>query len=120
MNFAANNLRRFCTLEAEFPFAAPPARGVGSKASPLSWKQQAAQSGSAPIWFDPPSQNEAFDGLLKQGDHLGAWMSLNSHGWEFAAAKDALRRLAARASDDAFSAVTEAWCAIDHERAGEY
>lgn len=56
-------------------------------------------------------QPEVFAGRLKKGDHLGAWMSLNSSAWAPAAAADAMTRLMDAVPDPDFRLFARAWIA---------
>ena len=69
----------------------------------------------APAWFTTKTQAPVFDALLQQGDYQGAWMSLNSTGWRFAEAKDALHRLARAANVPGLDLLAAAWAAVPHE-----
>jgi len=83
-------------------------------------RAHACQLASAPAWLRSRHQRPVFDSLLASGDLAGAWMSLNSPGWEFRAAKHALQALADRTADDAFRVLASAWIAQPHEEAGSY
>jgi hypothetical protein len=74
----------------------------------------------APPWLAATEQARVFQGLLRAGDLAGAWLSLNSSGWMFSEAKKAIRQLADRAGDTAFSVLAEAWVAQPHESRGGY
>jgi hypothetical protein len=79
-----------------------------------------AQLPSSPPWLRARSQRPVFGELLARKDFAGAWMSLNSPGWQFAEAKQAMRALALAAGDPAFRVVADAWCEEPHERFGGY
>ena len=70
----------------------------------------------APPWFTQTDQRAVFDRLLQEGDLSGAWLSLNSTGWRYLDAKDALGRLADRAEKPDFSLLASAWIAEPHEK----
>ena len=73
------------------------------------------QSPLAPPWFTTKDQPQLFADLLRRGDLQGAWMSLNSTGWGYLQAKEALRQLGKQADDPAFHLLVEAWTAEPHE-----
>jgi len=70
----------------------------------------------APPWFRKTGQAEVFDSLLAAGDQSGAWMSLNSPGWDIEAMRRAVARLADSANDPEFRRLADAWLAQKHER----
>lgn len=72
----------------------------------------------APAWFTQADQLPVFNKLLQEDDLSGAWLSLNSTGWHYLEAKEALRRLAARAGEADFSLLADAWIAEPHENNG--
>lgn len=72
----------------------------------------------APPWFTTTDQPSLFTQLLLQDDLQGAWMSLNSTGWSFMEAKEALIRLGKRSSEPGFDLLVEAWTAEPHENSG--
>lgn len=80
--------------------------------------QRAATLPFAPPWFTTTEQGPVFYQLLREKDHLGAWMSLNSTGWRFLEAKDALRQLAQEANVPGLDLLAEAWTAVPHEKNG--
>lgn len=83
-------------------------------------RQQIAALPFAPPWFTTSDQSPVFGGLLQQGDHAGAWMSLNSSGWVVADAKTALRRLADQTREPGLDLLADAWSAQPHEEQGTY
>jgi len=83
-------------------------------------RQQIAALPFAPPWFTTSDQSPVFGGLLQQGDHAGAWMSLNSSGWVVADAKTALRRLANQTREPGLDLLADAWSAQPHEEQGTY
>ncbi len=72
----------------------------------------------APPWFTTTEQATVFNRLLSEKDYLGAWMSLNSNGWKFLEAKEALKQLAQEANVPGLDLLTQAWTAVPHERNG--
>ncbi len=72
----------------------------------------------APLWFTTTDQPLLFTQLLQQGDFHGAWLSLNSTGWRFIEAKEALKRLGEHTSMPGFDLLVEAWTAEPHENSG--
>ncbi len=90
----------------------------------LEWSPQQrseiASMPGAPPWYTTQHQPDVFSSLVESGDLSGAWMSLNSPGWQFEEAKHALRRLAALVDDQRLQVLTEAWTLQPHETAGAY
>lgn len=82
----------------------------------------------APPWFpaalqQPVSETDGpqepvFNHCLAQRDYLGVWMTLNSSGWTFLTAKDALHRLAAESGASGLDLLAAAWSAVPHEKNG--
>ena len=56
-----------------------------------------------------------FDDCLDGGDHLGAWMALNSPGWPIPRAGTALRSLAGAAGDERLATLADAWSSQPHD-----
>lgn len=73
-----------------------------------------------PPWFHVKEQAPLFYDLLKKKDYLGAWMSLNSNGWDFFDAKKAILMLADEVNDKKFSLLAEVWASNPHERYESY
>lgn len=73
---------------------------------------------AAPPWFTAADQAPIFNDLVRQKDYLGAWMSLNSNGWRFLEAKEALRQLAQDSNLSGLDLLAEAWSAVPHEKNG--
>lgn len=73
-----------------------------------------------PPWLSGGDQEEVFDELLGKGDLLGAWMTLNSTGWYYHRAKDALQRLAVHSPDPTFHAMVDAWMTQPSDVVGAY
>ena len=71
-------------------------------------------------WIRAVDQRPIFDGCLNARDFAGAWMSLNSPGWRFEDAKDALQDLASAAGDPNLQLLARAWCSEPHEIAESY
>jgi hypothetical protein len=69
----------------------------------------------SPPWLKASQQPDVFEMLLQDNNLSGAWLSLNSIGWEFVEARKAIRRLAKRAGDTIFSSFAELWSSLDHE-----
>ena len=72
----------------------------------------------APPWFTAAEQAPVFRQLLRRRDYLGAWMSLNSSGWRWLEARDALRDLAEVSNVPGLDLLADAWAAVPHERNG--
>jgi hypothetical protein len=83
-------------------------------------REEIAAQDFAPEWFKTGEQEPVFDKLLRREDYAGAWMSLNSSGWDYSEAKSALRRLNEAVADEAFDILVKAWTAEPHEEAGAY
>lgn len=103
MPLTPDNVRRVCTLEVN-----------------SALRQLIILSPFAPAWFTTSDQRPVFDSLLSANDFEGAWMSLNSTGWDFADAKRAIRRLRDVANLPGFDLLVDAWTAEPHEGAGSY
>lgn len=72
----------------------------------------------APPWFVTTEQSPVFNQLLSEKDYLGAWMSLNSNGWKFLEAKEALRQLAQKTNVPGLDLLAQVWAAVPHEKNG--
>jgi len=72
----------------------------------------------APPWFTATKQAPVFRQLLRRQDYLGAWMSLNSSGWRWLEAKDALWDLAEASQVPGLDLLANAWAAVPHENNG--
>lgn len=76
-------------------------------------------SSSAPAWFQAKPAL-VFEDAMARRDLHSAWMALNSPGWRFSSAKEAVGRLAAAAGDASFTRLARAWAAEPSERFGGY
>jgi len=94
-------LRNMCTPEAS--------RELNARIAALPF---------APPWFTTNEQAPVFRQLLGEKDYLGAWMSLNSNGWRFLEAMDALDELARVSAVPGLDLLAEAWAAVPHEKNG--
>lgn len=94
-------LRNMCTPEAS--------RELNARIAALPF---------APPWFTTDEQAPVFRQLLGEGDYLGAWMSLNSNGWRFLEAMDALDELARVSAVPGLDLLAAAWSAVPHEKNG--
>jgi hypothetical protein len=112
MSLTPDSVRRVCGLEitdgllekiAALPFAPP-------------WLSNVVKKSNSPLWVTTYDQAPIFYQLLEANDFAGAWMSLNSSGWEFAEAKKAMKDLANKVQDIAFSTLAVAWCEEPHEK----
>ena len=103
MVMTAATLRRTCTLEFTPAHAA-----------------RIADIADTPPWFSTADQPATFDALLAAGDFAGAWMSLNSSGWQFLQAKQAMRTLSAAAGDADLEILAAAWCGQPHVMTWRY
>ncbi|MEC6830176.1 hypothetical protein VXS06_00015 [Photobacterium toruni] len=75
---------------------------------------------NVPIWLLSNDQEPIFYSLIENNDLSGAWLSLNSNGWEFSAAKKAIMHLANASQDQKFRQLAQVWATQEHERYGEY
>jgi hypothetical protein len=73
---------------------------------------QIATAAAAPPWVRATRQRPVFEDRLRAGDLAGAWLSLNSRGWDFGELCAAVQALAARANNPEFSILTEAWLSM--------
>lgn len=64
---------------------------------------------TSPPWFNPANQQQLFEELFSQQDYAGAWLSLNSDGWETRSAASALRRLSDAVDNSDFSRYAGYW-----------
>ena len=64
---------------------------------------------TSPIWHRVEDQKPAFESLMADGDYAGAWMSLNSIGWNLADAHRAIADLEPHNSDPNFRSLARAW-----------
>lgn len=103
-------LRRACGYEIHSRF------GNGLP-DPERFRERVAQSALAPPWLRTADQKPVFASLLAIGDLAGAWLSLNSVGWRFTDAREAITQLAERAGNPVFSALASAWISLPHEEA---
>ena len=92
MALTEQNVRLLCTFEVDEP--------LSREITGLSF---------APPWFLTDKQPPVFERLLQAGDYSGAWMSLNSTGWRFAEAAEALQRLASAVAVPGFDLLVNAW-----------
>ena len=67
-----------------------------------------------PAWLNTNEQAHVFYELLEQNDLSGAWLSLNSSGWLFSEAREAILALAEQAQDANFSLLAKAWVEETH------
>ncbi|MEM7560758.1 MAG: hypothetical protein AAF394_16675 [Planctomycetota bacterium] len=75
---------------------------------------------ASPIWLRGTEQRPVFNSLMSQGDYSGAWMCLNSIGWEFADAQMAISELETHCSDPNFRLLIEAWKFVECENLASY
>ena len=75
---------------------------------------------SRPAWLSEEAKPPLFDQFLDAGNLHGAWLTLNSTGWTIREARAAIVRLAERARDAEFDALTAAYLAAADARAGAY
>jgi hypothetical protein len=108
MKVSSEALRRVCGYEVHSRFAE-------GRADP-NYRQYVASLEIAPPWLKTMSQPQVFAELLGSGDLAGAWLSLNSIGWSFREARNALLALAERAKDPKFNMLAEVWVSLPHER----
>jgi hypothetical protein len=63
-------------------------------------------------WLHPGSKVELFNQLLAAGSLAGAWLTLNSRGWQVSEAKRALAKLAGLSGDLTFGRLADAWTSV--------
>ena len=97
MTLTPQTVRNICTFEVEEDL-----------------RREIAALPFAPPWFAESNQSVVFNQLLQQEDYAGAWMSLNSTGWQFPQAKDAMRRLAEQVDVPGFGLLADAWISEPH------
>jgi hypothetical protein len=102
MPLTSESLRHCCSYEVHSRFR-------NGKFDPENFRQHVASLPHAPTWLRTDEQPPVFLQLLRQGDLHGAWMSLNSIGWTYGEARQALRRLADKVGDKRFDLLTELW-----------
>ena len=66
-----------------------------------------------PLWFQSANQYDNFKILLDKNDFNGAWMCLNTSGWNIGDMKNALTRLSEKAGNKNFEILTNAWLSLD-------
>lgn len=73
------------------------------------------------IWLvESGDVSSAFRKCLSEGDLGGAWLSLNSTGWDIRAARSAIVELGQHAKDKAFDELVDAWLSVANPSAGGY
>ena len=105
MDKSFSNLSRYCTYEIHSWF----------QSGKPDYTLRAELSGvkEAPIWYRNKNQYENFNILIDENNLAGAWMSLNSIGWNFKDAKDALNRLSNAVPDNIeFKMLSNIWTAL--------
>ncbi|MFP8966454.1 hypothetical protein ACKC9G_07760 [Pokkaliibacter sp. CJK22405] len=75
---------------------------------------------NAPAWFKIEKQKDFFYDALGKKDLQSAWLSLNSNGWSFLDARDAIIKLADQANDKNFSILANAWVNLPLHDYGSY
>lgn len=73
-----------------------------------------------PPWLSGRDQKEVFESLLKERDVRGAWMCLNSSGWQFEEAIEGIRRLGFLAEDESFTSLAREWASNVRGLSGGY
>ncbi|MEM8668814.1 MAG: hypothetical protein AAGG48_14940 [Planctomycetota bacterium] len=79
------------------------------------FRKRIANEWLVPKWLRVEEQRPVFDQMLNSGNITGAWMSLNSIGWNLEDAHQAIRELEPHIDDPRFSILTRAWRAIPRE-----
>lgn len=102
-NITAENIRNICSVEVD-----------------TETKNKIIEMDGCPEWFLVKDQANTFYKLLDSNDFSGAWMSLNSNGWEFSDAKNAIMKLANKSYDTKFLEFAQYWCSLSHEEYGGY
>lgn len=62
-----------------------------------------------PIWLSGDSLKNLFYSYLETGDLSGAWQCLNSTGWRYVEAIDAIKKLSLCSKNNYFSLLSETW-----------
>jgi hypothetical protein len=99
-------LQTSCTLEVPESF--------------LQMTRADADRSDYPPWYRTTEIQPLFAELLASDNHTGAWLSLNSHGWNYADAKQALATLSRTTSDASLRILADAWASLDHGASGGY
>lgn len=97
MALTEDNVRHICTFEVDDAL-----------------RREIVSLSFAPPWFLTDEQAPVFERLLGRSDHAGAWMSLNSTGWRFEEAKEALRELGRQVDVPDFGLLVDAWISEAH------
>ena len=79
------------------------------------FRERVAKSWFSPKWLRDTEQWPVFDELLASGNITGAWMSLNSIGWDLDDAHQAIQELEPHVTDPLFSLLSRAWRSIPRE-----
>lgn len=82
---------------------------------PKMYRNYISHHPNAPDWLTARFQPEIFYRCLSLSDLAGAWLSLNSPGWQFSEARQAIKQLAKQVDNLMFSNLADAWCSISHE-----
>ena len=76
--------------------------------------------GSLPIWFRKEKAVESFERYMKEENYMNAWLSLNSRGWLFFEAAEAITEIAKKVSVPEFSSLATEWANLAKNTVGGY
>ena len=113
------------SYSGDFPHDDEPSTAEGlrhtcTKEIPMCRQEELFNDPKAPPWFRTKKQKPLFYELLGEGDFESAWLSLNSNGWSFADARQALTDLVTESQKPGLDLLLQAWGSYDHERFGGY
>jgi hypothetical protein len=98
MEISPATLRTVCALELTADF-----------------QEQLHSEPDVPAWLVATDQAPVFSRCLEQDDLRAAWLSLNSTGWTFPEARNAMQTLAERSHDPQFAEFAKIWLSCPHE-----
>ena len=96
------NLAEACTYEISSWF----------QENEYEFRDRVANDLGSPPWLRVDEQRPVFNELLQDGDITGAWMSLNSIGWNLDDAHQAIQSLEPHIDDPRFTILSKAWRSI--------
>lgn len=70
------------------------------------------------FWLKSDDPEGDFQKLVEQGEFVKAWLLLNSNGWLFSSAKNALKKLIKEYDDPLFHQAGNLWINCGHDRYG--
>jgi len=111
-SFYEQSMSEFCDIEIH--------SGFKNMKPSYELRKTVRKMPGAPAWLRGDSQPEVFENLMDREDLSGAWLSLNSTGWEIGKAREALRQLSQKASNVLFEALAEVWISQPFEPDDNY